>query len=302
MLRNVIAGGVTLTAGQRRPAASHPRTGHAEPSNLPAPPAPGTPPPAPRPRRARLNPPARPGWLRRCLTPACRRPTPPTRAALSEDDDQPFTLEAFPGLGPELCAILNTPLQDLDTDILRTLLAAFAMTLADAMPPETARTDTGALFSALWGRLAAALDEAQPAIAPVPAPATTAAPLPAEPPASPPPTRQPSPPEPADAPPGALLPPPPSPPEAPSANLTPPAATSAVALPPVAPNLPSLRAPVPHAHHPSPNRAHTYPRRTKSPVHRRHFPLSRAAPAQPLPPRYSFYAARAGPSPALLLA
>jgi len=115
-----------------------------------------------------LFPRPRAGWLARLLP--RRRLQPADAALLLADSDAPFTPETVPGLRPEICAILNTPLEDCDPEILRLLLAALAQSIADAMPPEAGMTDAGSVFSTLWSRLAPALDDigldGPPAIAP----------------------------------------------------------------------------------------------------------------------------------------
>src|SRR5487761_2628686 len=102
-----------------------------------------------------------------------RRPRPGDRAPRA---GSPFTPEAYPGLSAEACAIFNTPVEKCDSDILRLVLAALALHIADAMPPELGMTDAKAVFSSLWGRLGAdpgeARPDAPPAEAPTPAPAT----------------------------------------------------------------------------------------------------------------------------------
>ena len=136
--------------------------------------------------------------------------------SLPGDQDAPFTPQAFPGLSLEFCNILNTPLEDLDPDTLRLLLAAFAQTIVNAMPPEFGMT-AGSLFSSLSDRVAA-LGVAMPD-APPPA-ALDAAPV---------------------APAHAV-------PHAPGAPPHPPAAASPAAPPQALPNLPLVSpAPLPEA-------------------------------------------------------
>ena len=159
-VRNVIAGSLTLAGGERRLAASRPRIGHAAARNAGARPAPEH---APRARRPRSAPPASPprpsrfGWLAGLFR---RRTAPLSLVHLLDAPDAPFTPEEFPGLDPELCEILNTPLEDCDPDTLRHLFAAFARTIADLMPPEAGRTDVQALISTLWDRFVIPLDGA----------------------------------------------------------------------------------------------------------------------------------------------
>ena len=79
-----------------------------------------------------------------------------------------LTPEAYPGLSPEACAILNTPLEECDPDVLRLVLCALAHHLADVLPPELGMTDGKAVFSALWGRLGALSGDASTAAAAAP--------------------------------------------------------------------------------------------------------------------------------------
>ena len=137
-VRNVIAGGLTLAGAPRRPVASQPGIGHTVVRNAHACPVPGRASRARRPRTAapaRPPQPARPVWLARLLG---RRPRPaPVSASLFPGNrDTPFTPETVPGLGPELCAVLNTPLEDCDPEIVRILLASLAQTIARSMPSE----------------------------------------------------------------------------------------------------------------------------------------------------------------------
>lgn len=153
--------------------------------NADARPTPGR---TPRARPARSAPPAssapstrRPGWLPRLL---CRRPSrssPHANPFFLLDQDQPFTPESFPGLDPEFCALLNTPLEDCDPETLTVLCAAFAETLAHFLPQDSGM-DARALFSAMRGRLGATLDDSlpeAPPAAPPPVPAQAFAPAPA---------------------------------------------------------------------------------------------------------------------------
>ena len=139
---------------RQRPGASPPRAGRAPPHRFrhPGQPAPagshvGSAPTGAGPHR----PPAR-----RC----------PTATIL------PFTPEAYPGLGPEVCAVLNTPVEECDPELLRLVLAVFVRHIADSMPPELG-LDAEALFSGLWGRLGAVPGEAGPDAPPAEEPPPT---------------------------------------------------------------------------------------------------------------------------------
>ena len=163
-VRNVIAGSLTLAGASRPTGAPQPGFDHAVVGNAEARPAPGR---APRVHRSRTAPPELPsqpapgGWFARFL---CRhyRAVPVNREQFSEDNCAPFTLEEFPGLLPEACAFFNTPLEDLDPEILPPLLRAFAEKVVDLLPPEAGMTDAQELYSTLWGGFAAVLDHARP--------------------------------------------------------------------------------------------------------------------------------------------
>ena len=168
-VRSAIAGGLSLAGALRRPAAPQAAPGHAEVRSAGARPAPGQPPRARRPRsvpgRMAAPGPAVPSsrhggiasWLGRSRPSAL-----PDRPLFFPGDDTPFTPENCPGLGPELCKILNTPLEDCDPHILRVVLAAFARTIADAMPPDPGAPDARELFASLWGRFSDILPDAGP--------------------------------------------------------------------------------------------------------------------------------------------
>jgi len=174
-VRSVIAGGITLAGGLRRPAAPQSGRNPPAPRDLAAPPSPS------RPRRKRAAAPvppprpARPGWLARWFGPNRPRHASPARPPFHNGDDTPFTPEAYPGLSPEACAIFNTPVEKCDPDILRLVLAALALHIANSMPPELGMTDAKAMFSTLWGHLGIvpgeAMPDARPAEEPAPAPA-----------------------------------------------------------------------------------------------------------------------------------
>jgi len=181
---------MTLAAVLRRPNAPQPGFGHNLSRSTDPRAAPRR---EPTPRRLlapSASPPrhsGRPGWLARFLSLHRRRPAPVNLPLLSGDPDAPFTPETFPGLPPEICAMLNTPLEDCDPETLRVLVAAFAKTVADAMPPESGMPDVSELFSRLWGSLGAGLDAPWPDSAPPADPdaTTTTAMPPAAPPAAP---------------------------------------------------------------------------------------------------------------------
>ena len=175
-MRSVIAGGIALTGRLRRPAAPRPGRNPPAPRDPSAPPTPRRKPTPRRPRAAAPVPPPRParaGWLARWFGANRCRPASPARPPLPDRDDTPFTPEAYPGLGPEVCAVLNTPVEECDPDLLRLVLAVFVRHIADSMPPELGM-DAEALFSGLWGRLGAvpgaAGPDAPPAEQPPPTP------------------------------------------------------------------------------------------------------------------------------------
>ena len=181
---NAVAGGLSLAGVLRRQAAPQSGLGHPVVRNTAACPVPGKP---PRPRRPRTAPPAppapqsRPGWLARILGRSPARPVPASQTPFLDDPDAPFTPETYPGLSQEFCAILNTPLEELDPEILRRLVAAFAATVARAMPPNAAMPDAASLFSTVWDRLAGVLDAATPDALPPDAAAPDAPPADAPP-------------------------------------------------------------------------------------------------------------------------
>ena len=167
-VRNALAGGLALAGALRRPSASQSGFGLPEARNAHARPAPER---ARTPCRARTAPPIPPSQPASAGQGApChgRRPPELSSRPLFPAGDVPFTPETVPGLGPELCAVLNTPLQDLDPKILRILLASLAQTIAPSMPPAAGMMDAHSIFLSLWSRLAGALDAAAPD-APLPA-------------------------------------------------------------------------------------------------------------------------------------
>jgi hypothetical protein len=158
-MRKAIAGGVTLAGALRRPAASQPRIGHAVVRNADVCPARRLEPLARRPHTAAPAAPAQPhrtGWLARFHR-SSPQPAPCSHGQFAADNNAPFTLEEFPGLLPEACAFFNTPLEDLDPEILPCLLAAFAESVAALLPPELGMTDPQELFSDLWDHFGAPL-------------------------------------------------------------------------------------------------------------------------------------------------
>ena len=134
----------------RRPA--DPSAGSA--SVLPGQPTPARP-RAPRPQRdTAVSPVPAPtgGWLARLFR---RKPRPTASANRSQPRrrrDTPFTPESHPGLRPEVLALLNTPVQDLDPEIVRLLLSGVAQHLAARLPPEMG-LDAQALFAGMAGRI-----------------------------------------------------------------------------------------------------------------------------------------------------
>ena len=164
----------------RRPAALPPSANPQPARDLQAP----TPPRRPRaPRQSPPAPPARPSWIARWFGRGRRQPAWSASSLFPAGNDAPFTPEAYPGFPPELCAILNTPAEDCDPELLRLVLAVFARHLADNLPSELG-LDAEALLSTLCGRLGASLDEAGPDAAPAEeadeAPGSTADAMPAE--------------------------------------------------------------------------------------------------------------------------
>ena len=127
------------TAPRGRKAPSPPVGQHAP--RRPHPVAP--PPPSPTP----------PGRIARWFGRKPRRPAPSARLPLPDSDDAPFTPETWPGLTPEACAILNTPVEKCDPELLRLVLSVFAQHLANT--PALGLTDPSALFATLCQRLGA---------------------------------------------------------------------------------------------------------------------------------------------------
>lgn len=125
-----------------------------------------------RPTPAAPPQPARPGWLARCFS-VRRRPRPASRRR-RQSRYVPFTPETCRGLTAEDCALLNTPLQDCDPEVLRQLLFGLAQHLVAAMPTEAGMPDAKAMFATLWDRLGApgdATPDETPPVAPEETPA-----------------------------------------------------------------------------------------------------------------------------------
>jgi hypothetical protein len=184
-VRGVIAGGITLAGSLRRSPA--PRSGGNPPAprNRVAPAAPRRP-RAPRQAiAAAAVAPTRTGWLARCFGRGRSEAAPQGRPSFPNLDAH-FTPDSHPGLSPEMCAILNTPVEDCDPEILHTVFAAFAELIADALPPELRGLDGGELFSTLVGRLGtareAARQDAAPDVPPELAPEAAMAAMPGAPP------------------------------------------------------------------------------------------------------------------------
>ena len=138
------------------------------------------------PRRPRTVPPASPpgsGWIARWFGVKRRQPE---RAPLPDGDDAPFTPEAYPQFSPEACALLNTPVEECDPDILRLILSVLAVQIADSLAMSEA--DARALFTTLRQRLGAPLGDTPdtaPEVEPDEAPATAMDAVPDAPPVSP---------------------------------------------------------------------------------------------------------------------
>ena len=166
-VRSAVTGGIALARGRRSSTAPHPNRN----------------PPAPRKPRAPRAPTAatsvraaRRGWIAGWFGLAGRLPLPSRRPpAAFPDDNAPYTPETHPGFSPEVCELLNTPVEDCDPNELHIVLAVFAQHLAESLPPELGM-DAKALFGRLWGRLGAPQAEAWPDDAPAgepPSPAPT---------------------------------------------------------------------------------------------------------------------------------
>ncbi len=126
-----------------------------------------------RPHPAAPPQPTRPGRIARWFGRKPRRPAPSAHPPLPDSDNAPFTPETWPGLSPEACAILNTPVEECDPEILRLVLSIFAQHLANT--PALGLTDPNALFATLCQRLGAPpgdMPDTAPPEAPDEAPAT----------------------------------------------------------------------------------------------------------------------------------
>jgi len=181
-------GGVVRAAVSRIVRLRHPAAPHATPTVQPA--ETPKPPRRPRaPRKASTAPAAPPsgaparhgritGWFGRFR----RTAAPPSWLA----DDGIFTPEKYPELTPGDCALLNTPVEDCDPEVLRVLLSALALHIAASIGMDA--DDAEAVFGMLWQRLGAPISEAAPDDAP-PGPPDAAPPAsdaaPDAPPASP---------------------------------------------------------------------------------------------------------------------
>lgn len=159
-VRIVVANGVSLAVSLRRPAA--PRSPSAPQATRDL--APQIPPSAPRApclphAAAPVSPslPAGPALLPRLLAGKRRRRALRGRLRLPSSDN-PFTAENCPGLSPEMCAFLNTPMEDCDPEMLRMLFTAFEDYVVGLMPPEAAET----IHAVIWGRLRGVLDDPGP--------------------------------------------------------------------------------------------------------------------------------------------
>ncbi|HET8997866.1 MAG TPA: hypothetical protein VFN42_14450 [Acetobacteraceae bacterium] len=158
MLRTIA--GITRGDTRRRPVAP---PSPSKPPTVRHPQAPAQPRPraARRPRTASPAAPSQPsrsGWLARWFGRKRHRAAPPARHS-RRSDDAPFTPETHPWLSPEACAFLNTPVEACDPALLRCILAAFALDLADNLPSDLGM-DAKALFATLCRRLGALPDEA----------------------------------------------------------------------------------------------------------------------------------------------
>ena len=317
-MRNVIAGGLTLTGALRRQAASQPAIGRTVARKADVCPATAPQSRAHPPHESAPTAPARFAQPGQSHNRSRARPAPVTRTLFSHGN-APFSPETVPGLGPEICAVLNTPLEECDPEIVRILLASLAQTIAQSAPSEEAgMTDAQALFSTLWGRLAGALDEAAPDTWPAAAPntwppatpntRTTAAPVaPAE--ASPD-MLSVSPAPPAQIPTPALPEPVPDmsfeslapPPDAQAADLPDGAAIAATAAPETTPHTAALPAPVARGPCPVLHRGLSFQYSIKCAVQRprwrfsRSPAFSRCGPPQQRLPLHWCYAARASPT------
>lgn len=148
----------------RRPAAPPLRRSPCVPEDLEAPIPSRRPRATRRPKAAQSAVPARPGWIARWFGLRPRRPALSRRTRSRSTGAIPFTPEACPQLSQEACDILNTPIDQLDPDILVLLFACLARHIADNMPSGSDLTDPQVVFSALWGRVAGALGHAAPGL------------------------------------------------------------------------------------------------------------------------------------------
>ena len=279
-VRNAIAGSLALAGAVRRPAASQPGLGHTVARNAEARPALGGP-AAARAQRAAAVAPSNPAPAGR------RRPTQARTTFFPEDPNVPITPETVPGLGPEICAVLNTPLGECDPEVLRILLASLAIAIGHSMPAESGFVDPQGLFSSLWDRFAGLLDQPPPD---APAPAAPTAPAPAPMTQAPSPALTPAQPDPSPAP----------RPEPQTAKQPHDSVIHTADIRPAAPDTDALPSPLFHGqspapHHHCPFRFQTEWRRRSRTLRVPRSPL-RGNPRQPMPLRRWCYAARASPA------
>jgi len=152
-------GGMARTAiavlTRRRRSAASPATPSQAAAATRQPPAP---PGRPRTSRSTNAPPRRRAWIASWF--GRRPPTAWPLAALSDSDDILFTPERYPELTPGACALLNTPVEDLDLQVLQVLLSALTAHIAGAL--RLSPTDAEALFGTLCQRLGSSLGQPGP--------------------------------------------------------------------------------------------------------------------------------------------
>ena len=271
-LRGLIARSIGITAGRRRNPAPHTRT-TPEPCDKAAPKRPRT---ARRPRTASpmtsLQP-ARTGWFARWFGRRRTPPAPQSRPQPRRDEEVRFTPERFPGIRPEVCQILNTPVGECDPQLLRLVLFVLANHIAKNRP-ELGMTDPQALFAKMWGRVAFAIEQPKPEQSPATPPELPGATPEAEP-------------EPAQA---------TSPSKAPASPED--AATDSVTAATATPNAVCRSGPAPQQRHALILRGTRRDRRVRAPACYHHSHLHRGAPPKVRrspPKRLLYYASCAGP-------